>query len=61
MTTPFACPECGARLELHDDCETETTMWRPNPGGMPYVERGTRRCDVASCPECEFAIEVRTQ
>ncbi len=59
MTTPFTCPECGDKLELHDDAETEVTTYHPNRGGMPYIEKTLRPAVIAACVGCEFAIEVR--
>ncbi len=59
MTTPFSCPKCGARLELYDDAETETATWHANPSGMPWVETKLRHANIASCPACEFCIEVK--
>ena len=59
MTTPFRCPECDSPLDLDDRAETPSTVYHPNPGGMPYVETTLRPAVVAFCTGCEFAIEVK--
>lgn len=59
MTTPFKCPDCGAPLELDEQAETETTVFRQYPGTMPYLEQVRRPAVVAFCGGCEFALEVK--
>ena len=57
MATGMLCPDCGQELELHD-AEIETATWRPNVGGMPFIEKGLRPAKIVSCPGCEFCREV---
>lgn len=57
--TPSVCPDCGARIDLDDQAETVSPVYRPNPGGMPYVDLVVRKAVVAACSGCEFCVEVR--
>jgi hypothetical protein len=52
------CPECGSVVEIDEHAETESPVWKPNPGGMPYIENVIRPAIVAFCTGCEFAVEL---
>lgn len=58
--TSHVCPECQGVLMLDVKAEAGTVTFCPNPGGLPYLERGIRPAVVCFCMECEFALEVVT-
>lgn len=59
MTTPYYCPECGGRLYLDTEAETERVM------APAFHVRGRQlptqrvRIIAAFCTECEFALEIQ--
>jgi hypothetical protein len=55
----ITCPLCGAKLYVDKQAETLSTVYRINPGGMPYVEHVLRPATVAACSGCEFVVEVK--
>lgn len=56
LTLPPTCPKCGSSFTIDEEAETEVTMFRVNPGGMPYLEPERRSVKVAFCNGCEFLI-----
>ena len=52
------CPDCHSALVIDTDARVSTVIWRNNPGGMPFIEEGTRPATVAFCSGCDFAVEL---
>jgi hypothetical protein len=61
MIAPYPCPECGGVLDVDEAAQTPQEWFRPNIGGMPYLETILRPCVAAGCTSCEFVIEVNTR
>jgi len=59
MITPYTCPDCSSPLDLQEDAETETPVFRVQTVGI--VEMVRRTAIVAFCTGCEFAIEIRPE
>lgn len=59
MTTPYACPECGGKLFLDPDAETDVVIVCK---GIAIVGRPLTtlriRVAVAFCSSCEFSLEI---
>lgn len=60
MTTPYACPECGGRLFIDENAETEVLIVCK---GIAIVGRPLKtlriRVAVAFCSSCEFSLEIQ--
>jgi hypothetical protein len=55
------CPDCGAPLTIDDEAEKPEVVWHAGTranGGMPYLATHLKRCSVAFCTDCEFAVEL---
>jgi len=52
------CPQCGGTFTIDEHAETDVLWFRPNIGGMPYLDTTRRRAIVAFCNTCEFALEL---
>lgn len=61
MTTSLTCPDCGGRLFLDPDAETEVLIVRR---GIAIRDRALPtmriRVAVAFCSRCEFSLEIQT-
>lgn len=62
MTTSSRCPDCGGRLFIDPDAETEIPIVRRGIAirdrALPTVRM---RVAVAFCDRCEFSLEIQAE